>query len=68
MDDSQLLPYSEAIRRSGLSRRTWYDRLREAGVVVYQDGKDRRQRWIAAKDVEKLVALRPARRERSTAA
>ncbi len=63
MDDNQLLPYDEAIRRSGLTRRTWYDRLRESGVVVYQDGRDRRRRLISAKDVERLVAFRPARRQ-----
>lgn len=63
MDEGiELIPYKDAIERSGLSRRTWYDRLRESrGVVrVYQDGRDRRRRLIDVRDVEKLAEVRPA--------
>ncbi len=65
---SELIPYSEAIKRSGLSRRTWYDRLRQAsGVRVFTDGRDRRLRLIHEEDISKLTEARPAPR-RETAA
>lgn len=70
MDDAQLIPYAEAIKRSGLSRRTWYDRLRQtSGIRVFTDGRDRRLRLIHEEDIPKLTAIEPVeRRERSTAA
>ncbi len=66
---SELIPYDEAIKRSGLSRRTWYERIRETGVVVYQDGRDRRLRLIAEPDIAKLLQVQPvvAKRERTAA-
>ncbi len=69
MDDAQLIPYAEAIRRSGLSRRTWYDRLRQtSGIRVFTDGRDRRLRLIDARDIPKLTEARPAPRRERTAA
>lgn len=69
MDDAQLIPYSEAIKRSGLSRRTWYDRLRQtSGIRVFVDGHDRRLRLIDARDIPKLVEVRPAQRREEVAA
>lgn len=62
MDDGQLIPYPEAIERSGLSRRTLYDRLKEAGITVYQNPRDRRLRLIAAADLPKLTKPRPVQR------
>lgn len=65
---SELIPYAEAIKRSGLSRRTWYDRLRQTnGVRVFTDGRDRRLRLIDARDLPKLTEARPAPRRTSAA-
>lgn len=58
----ELIPYRVAIARSGLSRRQWFDRVREAGVVVYVDGVDRRHRLIAESDIPKLTRVRPVQR------
>lgn len=65
---SELIPYNEAIRISGLSRRTWYERIKEAGIVVYQDGRDRRQRLIDVRDLPKLTAIEPVVKRAQTAA
>ena len=70
MDEGiELVPYKDAIERSGLSRRTWYDRLRESRdmVRVYQDGRDRRRRLIDVRDIEKLAEVRPAPRPEAVA-
>jgi hypothetical protein len=62
-ESAELVPYAEAIRRSGLPERTWYDRLRASRdeVRVYQDGRDRRRHLIDARDLGKLTEMRPAR-------
>lgn len=65
---SELIPYNEAIRISSLSRRTWYERIKEAGIVVYQDGRDRRQRLIDVRDLPKLTAIEPVVKRAQTAA
>ncbi len=58
-----LIPYREAIARSGLKRATWYARLKESPEIeVYEDGIDRRLRLIAAEDADRLAAPRPRRR------
>jgi hypothetical protein len=69
MDDAQLIPYAEAIKRSGLSRRTWYDRLRQtSGIRVFVDGRDRRLRMIDARDLPRLTQIEPVKRRTTSAA
>ncbi len=55
---SKLIPYPEAIARSGLTRRTWFDRVRESGITIYIDGRDRRLRLVDERDIAKLVEVR----------
>lgn len=62
MDDGQLIPYPEALDRSGLSRRTLYDRLKETGITVYQNPRDRRLRLIDVRDLPRLTEARPVQR------
>lgn len=66
---AELVPYAEAIRRSGLPVRTWFDRLRASRdeVRIYVDGRDRRRHLIDARDLEKLVEVRPAQSRRREA-
>jgi hypothetical protein len=60
----ELIDYKAAMKRTGLSRRTWYDRLKEhrGTVQVYQDGRDRRRHLIDVRDAERLAEIRPAPR------
>lgn len=68
-DHGELVSYAEAIRRTGLTRRLWYDRLRQtSGVRVFVDGHDRRLRLIDARDIPRLIEARPAPRRETTAA
>jgi len=62
MTTRELIPYPEVLELSGLTRRTLYDRLREAGIPVYQNPRDRRLRLIAAADLPKLTEARPVQR------
>lgn len=61
-EQREWVPYPEVIKRSGLSRRTLYDRLKEADITVYKNPRDRRLRLIAAADLPKLTEARPVHR------
>lgn len=60
-NEMKLIQYSEAQRRLGFCRKTFYNRLREAGIKVYVDGHDRRQRLIHIDDLPKLNETRVRR-------
>lgn len=61
-DESELILTADAAERSGLKPRTLEARIRRAGVVLYQDGRDRRMRLIAVDDLERLIEARPVQR------
>jgi hypothetical protein len=58
----QLVTYDQAMKLAGLRQRVFYERLKESGVPIYADPRDRRRRWILRADVEKLTTVRPERR------
>ena len=62
-ENEKLIQYSEAQRRLGFRRRTFFNRLRETGIKVYIDGNDRRQRLIHIDDLPKLVETDPEVRD-----
>lgn len=68
MSETTLLTYDQVIEQTGFSRRTLNDRILSEQIVTYVDGVDRRRRLIAAKDVPRLVEVRPAQRREEVAA
>jgi len=62
----QLVSHPDALRLSGLPRRTFFKRLKAHGIEVYTDPDDRRRRWLLRSDVER-IASPLKRREKVTA-
>ena len=52
----QLVTHTDAMRLSGLPRRTFFKRIKGHGIVIYTDPDDRRRRWTLRSDVEKIAA------------
>lgn len=57
--EPQLMTYREVQDLVGISKRTLIDRIKTDRIPVYVDGVDRRRRLIDARDVEKMIAVRP---------
>ena len=62
----QLVSHPDALRLSGLPRRTFFRRLNAHGIEVYTDPDDRRRRWLLRSDIEKIAA--PLKRREEIAA
>ncbi len=60
----ELVEYSEAMKTLGLPRRTFFRRLKQAGVIVFTNGQDRRQRYVDRRDLPRLME-RPTGMKRS---
>jgi hypothetical protein len=60
MNPSEFVTIDEAMTRSGLDRRTLQNRVKGAGVDIYQDGHDRRRHLLRAADLPRLTEMRPA--------
>ncbi len=55
IETRQLITYDDAMRLTGLSRRTFYRRLASELVPIYMDSRDRRRRFINRTDLTRLV-------------
>ena len=62
----QLVTYPDALRLSGMPRRTFFKRIKGHDIAVYIDPDDRRRRWILRSDVETLAS--PVKRRESSPA
>ena len=51
----QLVTYSDAMKLSGMPRRTFFKRLKGHDIAVYIDPTDRRRRWLDRRDLEKIA-------------
>ncbi len=55
IETRQLITYDDAMRLTGLSRRTFYRRLASEMMPIYMDSRDRRRRFINRTDLTRLV-------------
>ncbi len=51
----QLVSYTDAMKLSGVPRRTFFKRLKGHAIAVYIDPDDRRLRWLDRRDLEKIA-------------
>lgn len=51
----QLVSYPDAMKLSGMPRRTFFKRLKGHDIAVYIDPDDRRLRWLDRRDLEKIA-------------
>lgn len=58
----QLMTYLEAMKLSGVPRRTFFTRLKDRDIAVFTDPDDRRRRWILRSDVAKLTERQQRRK------
>ncbi len=63
-----LVGYKTVLSETGLTKPRVLERIAEEGIRVYVDGRDRRRRLISARDIPKLIEIRPdVRRAEPTA-
>ncbi len=62
----QLVTYPDAMKLSGIPRRTFFKRLKGHNITVYIDSNDRRLRWLDRRDLETLAS--PVKRRGDSAA
>lgn len=58
--NEELISIGDAAQRTGIDPRTLNARVREAGVVTYADGRDRRRHLLRVEDLPRLAEVRPA--------
>lgn len=63
----QLIGYEEAMRLTGLPRRTFFRRIATEAVPTHIDGRDRRRRLIDRADAERMVRAEPVERAKEAA-
>ena len=56
-EQSGLIPMTLAARRFGVSEPTFRRRVREGGLAVFADPRDRRRKLVRVADVDRLDTL-----------
>lgn len=63
-----LIGMEEVMEAVTYSRKTLIERIRNEGITVWIDGRDRRRRMIQRCDLPKLTSPRPIERRETSAA
>ena len=58
-----LIRFSDAAERLGISENTLRKRIREEGITVYLNPRDKRERLLDWSELEAKFQLRPLRRD-----
>ncbi len=58
--NTTFVSYPEVLQQTGISKRALNVRILREGIPTYVDGRDRRRRLLDARDIPKLVEVRPA--------
>jgi hypothetical protein len=63
----ELITVTEAAERAGLSLMTFRKRMREYGLTIYINPRDRREKLVDASDVDAMLEPHPEREGKAAA-
>lgn len=63
MEDRELIRISDAVERFGVSENTLRRRIQRAGITLYSNPFDQREKLVDVEELEKVFQPQPIRRD-----